>query len=174
MIAFSVNVKLATLEHPFIDPSTLMISLLLIELVVNVEIKLGPLTSIPFLKKVNTAVPPAPAEKITSLPEQNVLLFKFEEIVTIGLAVTSNFIKADSSKHAVAKELSYALTLTSSVSSKVLVEKLLEALLPCTLILSIKNSYSTPPDALKLTIVPSQILADAFNEFAEAKPTAVI
>ena len=40
--------------------------------------------------------------------------------------------------------------------------------------MSIKNSYSTPPAALKSTIVPSQILADAFEEFAEAKSTAVI
>ena len=122
VIAFSDNVKLATPEHPLIVPCTLIISLLLKALVVNVDNKLGPLTSIPFLKKVNTAVPPAPAENVTLLPEQNVLLFKFEEIVTTGFGVTSNLINADSSKHAVAKELSYALTLTSSVSSKVLVE----------------------------------------------------
>ena len=40
--------------------------------------------------------------------------------------------------------------------------------------MSIKNSYSTPPAALKFTIVPSQMLADAFDEFAVAKLTAVI
>ena len=120
--AFSVKVKLAIPEQPLVVPSTLIISLLLKALVVNEDNKLGPLTSIPFLKKVNNALPPAPAEKITLLPAQNVLLFILEEIVTTGFGVTSNLINADSSKHAVAKELSYALTLTSSVSSKVLVE----------------------------------------------------
>ena len=122
VIAFSVKVKLAIPEHPLIVPSTLIISLLLKALVVNVDNKLGPLTSIPFLKKVNNALPPAPAEKTTSLPAQNVLLLTFEEIVTTGFGVTSNLINADSSKQAVTSELSYALTLTSSVSSNVLVE----------------------------------------------------
>ena len=71
VIAFSNIVNEAVVEHPFNVATTLITSVPVNELVEYVGTELGPLTSVPSLKKVkSTEPPPPPAVNVTLSPEQ--------------------------------------------------------------------------------------------------------
>ena len=105
---------------------------------------------VPFTRNSYVAgAPPDPAVKTTLSDEQKVSLGAEEEIEAIGRGSIVKSIIPESSKQAVGDELSYTRTIISSLSTSEDDEKFCEACLDWIETPFTKNSYSTPPEAIK-------------------------